>query len=48
MVGYNPRMHVPAKVEYAIQAAAELAAAWSKPSKSPTPNRSRPSTCRTS
>src|SRR5688500_915937 len=27
MVGHNPRMHVPAKVEYAIQAAAELAAA---------------------
>src|SRR5215218_7190533 len=27
MVGHNLRMHVPAKVEYAIQAAAELAAA---------------------
>jgi Rrf2 family protein len=27
MVGHNPRMHVPAKVEYAIQAAVELAAA---------------------
>jgi Rrf2 family protein len=27
MVGHGPRMHVPAKVEYAIQAAAELAAA---------------------
>jgi Rrf2 family protein len=27
MVGHNPRMHVPAKVEHAIQAAAELAAA---------------------
>jgi len=27
MVGHNLRMHVPAKVECAIQAAAELAAA---------------------